>query len=118
MGAETIPSRRTEPEPEPKPATRNDANDANDANGGGSSAEKRARVERDAGGDARGGKRAAGQTPFSFAPRSRADAGARARGGGSRVERTTCFICQHVFPATALNTEINAHVDECMKTLA
>ena len=95
-----------------------DASDANDANGGGSSAEKRARVERDAGGDARGGKRAAGQTPFSFAPRSRADAGARARGGGSRVERTTCFICQHVFPATALNTEINAHVDECMKTLA
>ena len=80
--------------------------------------EARARVERDAGGDARGGKRAAGQTPFSFAPRSRADAGARARGGGSRVERTTCFICQHVFPATALNTEINAHVDECMKTLA
>lgn len=89
-----------------------------DANGGGSSAEKRARVERDAGGDARGGKRAAAQTPFSFAPQSRADAGARGRGGGSRVERTTCFICQHVFPATALNTEINAHVDECMKTLA
>ena len=97
---------------------RRERRDANDANGGGSSAEKRARVERDAGGDARGGKRAAGQTPFSFAPRSRADAGARARGGGSRVERTTCFICQHVFPATALNTEINAHVDECMKTLA
>ena len=29
----------------------------------------------------------------------------------------TCPICQHVFPATSLNTDINQHVDKCVQNM-
>jgi hypothetical protein len=35
-----------------------------------------------------------------FAPRAR--------------QRQTCPICMHVFPASSLNTDVNAHVDKCV----
>ena len=30
-------------------------------------------------------------------------------------QRQTCPICQHVFPASSLNTDVNAHVDRCVE---
>lgn len=36
-----------------------------------------------------------------FAPRAR--------------QRQTCPICMHVFPASSLNTDVNAHVDKCVE---
>ena len=33
----------------------------------------------------------------------------------SRRGTQTCPICQHVFPASSLNTDVNAHVDECVE---
>jgi len=27
----------------------------------------------------------------------------------------TCPICQHVFPASSLNTDVNVHVDKCVE---
>ena len=35
--------------------------------------------------------------------------------GASAHQRQTCPICQHVFPASSLNTDINAHVDGCVE---
>ena len=33
---------------------------------------------------------------------------------GGMVERQTCPICNFAFPKTALNTEVNAHLDKCI----
>jgi hypothetical protein len=30
-------------------------------------------------------------------------------------QRQTCPICMHVFPASSLNTDVNAHVDKCVE---
>ena len=49
----------------------------------------------------------------------------RAKGEFARLEgspsaprarqRQTCPICLHVFPASSLNTDVNAHVDKCVE---
>ena len=36
----------------------------------------------------------------------------------TRVETATCPICGRGFSATALNSDINAHVDACMNAMA
>jgi hypothetical protein len=58
-----------------------------------------ARTKRAKGEDSRKKTRLEGSS--FFAPRAR--------------QRQTCPICLHVFPASSLNTDVNAHVDKCVE---